>query len=79
MSRLGFDVLDHLEGMHNKGVRSIRVEDCAQASSSALRVWEDSNYPYRKDDACSFSSTAVVVGPNFGEYNSSSSLTEGCM
>lgn len=47
MARLGFDVLDRLEAMQERGVRSIDVDECAPALPAALRVWEDSNYPYR--------------------------------
>lgn len=49
MSRLGFDLLSHLETMrcNGMGIRNIDVRDCKKASSAALRVWEDSNFPYR--------------------------------
>lgn len=49
MDRLGFDVLDHLQSMRSKGLRSINIQEYARASSAAVRVWEDSNYPYKKD------------------------------
>lgn len=47
MSRLG--LLAHLEAMRGNGVgiQKIETHDCAGASSTALRVWEDSNFPYR--------------------------------
>ncbi|CAN0091622.1 unnamed protein product [Ectocarpus sp. 4 AP-2014] len=39
----------HLEAMRGKGIdiRDIEIQDCVQASAAALRVWEDSNFPYR--------------------------------
>ncbi len=49
MSRLG--LLAHLEAMRGDGlgIQNIETHDCAAASSTALRVWEDSNFPYRCD------------------------------
>lgn len=49
MSRLG--LVAHLEIMraNGMGIQNIEVDDCAGASSAALRVWEDSNFPYRCD------------------------------
>lgn len=47
MARLGFDVLDHLDAMRNRGIQNIEIDERTFVSSSALRVWEDSNYPYR--------------------------------
>lgn len=49
MSRLGFDLLSHLEAMRSNdmAIRNIDIHECTQASSAALRVWEDSNFPYR--------------------------------
>lgn len=49
MAGLGFDLLGHLEGMRSKGVQSIEMEKFNQSSTAALRTWEDSNYPYRRE------------------------------
>lgn len=50
MSRLG--LVAHLEAMraNGMGIENIQGDDCAGASSAALRVWEDSNFPYRCDN-----------------------------
>ncbi|CAM9451377.1 unnamed protein product [Ectocarpus sp. 8 AP-2014] len=49
LCRLGFDLMAHLEAMRGKGmdIRDIEIQDCVKASAAALRVWEDSNFPYR--------------------------------
>lgn len=65
MARLGFDVLaHHLEAMRDKGVRSINIDDATQASSAALRTWEDANYPYRQGAAFSFALGDFISEPN---------------
>eukprot|EP00903_Cladosiphon_okamuranus_P005387 g5378.t1 len=47
MSHLG--LVAHLETMraNGMGIEKIQANDRAGASSGALRVWEDSNFPYR--------------------------------
>lgn len=52
----------HLEAMRGKGmdVRGIEIQDCVQASAAALRVWEDSNFPYRCHICVDCNTTAAV-------------------
>ena len=47
MSRLG--LVAHLETMraNGMGIENIQVDDSVGATSAAIRVWEDSNFPYR--------------------------------
>ncbi|CAN0515808.1 unnamed protein product [Ectocarpus sp. 12 AP-2014] len=49
LCRLGFNLMAHLEAMRGKGmdIGDIEIQNCVQASAAALRVWEDSNFPYR--------------------------------
>ncbi|CAN0287442.1 unnamed protein product [Hapterophycus canaliculatus] len=49
MSRLGFDLLGHIENMRgiSGGIRDIDIQKCAQAPPTDLRAWEDCNFPYR--------------------------------